>query len=201
MLCERSFGKGAMTTHLMRCGVDPALSTGSFHLVVEGRYLKAYWLHVAVPARASFQKLDQFLRDIWLECCGHMSAFCIDGISYGYMGDSKFGDRSMSAHLDRVLRPGMKFSYEYDFGSTTELVLKVAGLRPSRGPKGSVQLLARNAQPEVLCARCQVHPAAQACGECGEWFCDPCAAAHPCGTDLCLPVLNSPRTGVCGYGG
>ncbi len=33
------------------------------------------------------------------------------------------------------------------------------------------------------------------------WLCDSCAEDHKCGEDMLLPVVNSPRTGVCGYTG
>src|ERR1035438_1184125 len=91
-LCNETFKKAAMTRHLAKCAgpaVPPAAATAveartgaSFHLLVEGRYATAYWMHLAVPAAATLIKLDQFLRDIWLECCGHMSSFGIGGNRY-----------------------------------------------------------------------------------------------------------------------
>jgi len=35
-----------------------------------------------MPARATLTDLDGFLRDIWLECCGHLSAFDIGTVRY-----------------------------------------------------------------------------------------------------------------------
>ena len=57
-----------------------------FHLVAEGRYQPAYWIHIAAHVQAKLDDLDGFLRDIWLECCGHMSAFTIDGVTYSGFG-------------------------------------------------------------------------------------------------------------------
>ena len=34
-----------------------------------------YWLIIECKENTLLQELDQFLRDIWLECCGHMSIF------------------------------------------------------------------------------------------------------------------------------
>jgi hypothetical protein len=45
------------------------------HLLVEGLYLPMYWMHIEIPANATLQDLDDFLRQIWLECCGHLSSF------------------------------------------------------------------------------------------------------------------------------
>ena len=51
--------------------------TRKLHLQVEGRYLPMYWMHLAVNASATLETLDQFLRAIWLECCGHLSALIL----------------------------------------------------------------------------------------------------------------------------
>jgi hypothetical protein len=69
-------------------------------------------------------------------------------------------------------------------------------------PKPKIRLLARNEPPDILCAQCG-KLAMQVCVECegGIPMCDRCAAKHECGEEMLLPILNSPRTGVCGYCG
>jgi hypothetical protein len=42
---------------------------------VEGAYQKEYWLFLDIALNATLEDLDAFLRQIWLECCGHMSGF------------------------------------------------------------------------------------------------------------------------------
>jgi hypothetical protein len=79
-------------------------------------------MHAAVPVTAPLSKLDRFLRDTWLECCGHLSAFEIG--SNRYASSPTQGEMSMRVPLSRVLEKGIKFSYEYDYGSTTALTLK-----------------------------------------------------------------------------
>jgi hypothetical protein len=207
-LCGKTFGKAAMTRHLNRCSQPKALvaagkrqTTPAFHLVVEGRWAKAYWIHLAAPVKAPLSKLDDFLRHIWLECCGHMSAFEIEGIRY-FCSPMEKEERGMETPLSQVVNAGTKFFYEYDFGSTTELGLKVVGFWNQGTPKGAVQLLARNDPPEVICAQCETHLATQVCIACEDaWLCESCAAAHDCGEEMFLPVVNSPRVGVCGYTG
>jgi hypothetical protein len=113
--------------------------------------------------------------------------------------------KGMGVRLSRVLELGLKFSYEYDYGSTTELTLKVVARRDQRTPRGAVQLLARNVAPQVTCQRCTAQLATHICTECAwsgtGWLCEACAEAHKCGTEMCLPVVNSPRAGVCAYTG
>ncbi|MBI5416950.1 hypothetical protein HZA55_03240, partial [Candidatus Poribacteria bacterium] len=47
--------------------------------------------------------------------------------------------------------------------------------------------------------------ATKVCSECiyddKGWVCDDHADTHECGEDMLLPVVNSPRIGVCAYSG
>ena len=204
LLCGSRYAKGGMTRHLQSClpkKIDNALKQKNlevhpfFHIMVEGYCDPEYWLHLEVKSESRLKDLDQFLRDIWLECCGHMSAF-----------NYQRNEISMNRKLKDVLKPGMELLYEYDFGSTTELLIKT--IAEYRGPiekNKSVQLLARNEAPEILCDECGKSSAVQICIECkwdeAGWLCQSCVKIHECGEDILLPIVNSPRTGVCGYEG
>lgn len=98
----------------------------------------------------------------------------------------------------------MKLSHEYDFGSTTNLSMRVAAELPGLARKRPFALLARNDPPVILCGQCN-KPATQICAEHAHedagWLCDTCAAEHECGEDMLMPIVNSPRAGVCGYVG
>lgn len=111
----------------------------------------------------------------------------------------------MRVPLGRLLEIGMRFSYEYDYGSTTALTLNVVALREQTASKGAIQLLAANEPPQIECQRCSSCEASLICTECfgyGEgWLCETCAKEHECGSEMFLPVVNSPRVGVCGYTG
>lgn len=104
-----------------------------------------------------------------------------------------------------VLQKGMVINYEYDFGSTTELVINVQEYRESYGKKDKLVILSRNNPSEILCDECNEKPAVVVCTECiyeGTGFlCDDCKETHECGEDIQLMVCNSPRMGVCGYEG
>lgn len=160
-------------------------------------------MHLAAPLEATLGEVDAFLRRIWLECCGHSSAFRL-GETYGRTAMSESRQLDMPAPLCDVLHPGLQFYYEYDFGSPTGLQLKVVGLW-DRDTDGDVQLLARNHPPEIACDVCGGRPATQICSQCqwkGKgWLCAQCAQMHPCSREMFLPVVNSPRVGVCAYCG
>lgn len=214
-ICGGAFDKAAMTKHLKSCSQakgDAATSesrasrqkTKTFHIVAEGRYLPDYWMHLEVPANATLETLDGFLRQTWLECCGHMSAFTIEDKTYSVAPSAEFDDESMDAKLSDVLSPGMKFYHEYDFGTTTHLALKVVSEKESDIKARDVRVLARNEPPPIPCGSCG-KAATQVCTECvwsGKgWLCDACAAKHGCGDEMLLPVVNSPRVGMCAYTG
>src|SRR5260370_2052439 len=85
--------KAKMTQHLKEwkertVGIGAGVGDGAkqkrrlFHILAEGRYNPQYWMHLEIPALELLFTLDRFLRDVWVECCGHLSAFEIGGISY-----------------------------------------------------------------------------------------------------------------------
>ncbi len=210
-LCGAVFGRTAMSRHLAACkgpasarGVDPPL-TSRFHLVVEAPESGAYWMHLAAPVDAPLSKLDDFLREIWLECCGHLSRFSINGVEYWSDPESS-SEKSMRAPIGEVMEIGDQLSYVYDFGSTTKLALQVVRAFRHPGASKKVQLLARNEAPQIECDHCRGGGlATQICTECqwtGDgWLCARCVKKHPCPPDSFLPVVNSPRVGICGYAG
>jgi hypothetical protein len=198
MICKAHVAKRGMKRHLQAClqkvSEKEKSAVPSIHLFVEGYGLSGdlYWMHLRARNTARFGDLDQFLRDTWLECCGHMSAFYPDG-----------EEVDMREKLGSVLRPGLKFHYEYDFGSTTELLLTVFSEVQGK-KKDKVEILARNDAPSIKCSECE-KPATTICADCvydeGGWLCDDCARHHDCDSEMFLPLVNSPRTGVCGYEG
>jgi hypothetical protein len=228
-LCKGTFSKAAMGKHLRACRREKAgrvkpgdtrrpRSTKVLDLLVEGHGLPQYWLHLEARADAPLGALDDFLRRTWLECCDHMSEFRIQNKSYsvseeGYrvLGagedldeEAEDAPSDMDVALGDVLRPRMKFFHDYDFGTTTRLVLRVISVRDGDAKGGPIRLLARNDPPMIPCESCG-KPATQVCTEClcqgGGWLCAPCAGKHDCAEEMFLPVVNSPRVGMCGYTG
>jgi hypothetical protein len=220
-LCGEQFSKGTISRHLQKCVIEhePPNAAGkkaqreTYLLSVEGTYLPEYWMRLEMAADSKFGELDLFLRDIWLECCGHMSDFRFPkleklrgrgpGAWLDFDDIPNEIDRTMNSKLRDLVEPDDLFNYEYDFGSTTELKLKVVSNRQSQLKRGAIHLLARNLAPEILCGCGQA--AKFVCTECvcdgAGWLCKACLKKHECGDEMALPVVNSPRVGVCGYSG
>ena len=335
--CNGEFDKAKMTQHLKHCKqrvAAIAVSTGDeakqkqrlFHILAEGRYNPQYWMHLEIPASEPLVTLDGFFRDIWVECCDHLSGFEIGGTSYAdepgdfafeivgaevqEEGDEKeedevveeedeeaeeeyedlspeelaeeigkfldeeppefrnripdelqvelrkprsrddlvtflkeklnsmpkrsslfalenleeqrnlyfqkstlqflldmVEDRSLEVLLEKVVKVGQKFTYEYDFGSTTELNLRVVSERDGVIQEGEeddpVTILARNMPPVILCKVCGKPATKVVAGYFNveeNAYCNKCARRSE-DSDMMLPIVNSPRVGVCGYTG
>ena len=344
--CKGEFDKAKMSQHLKSCKQRAlaiaageakaatsknAQKTKLFHIVVEGRYNPQYWMHLELPALDTLEDLDQFLRDVWLECCGHLSEFRVGNMSYmsqpeemlwgapdvvegeeeddedyedeeddlfdpeieeelanmtpaesaaklvevltqafnvnplelpaeefdaklkellakrlqqetgtaptpeeqaqidsmvpvvrsslQLASDPLFGnvlnnmarESDMDVRLGKVLKVGQKFTYEYDFGSSTDLALRVVSEREGfieDKDSDNIEILADNNAPEMPCVVCgkpakKVAPGYDFSVEEHAYCSAKCAKKNreEFSYQEMLPVVNSPRVGVCGYTG
>lgn len=184
-ICGKVAGKTAIKNHIIKYhngGDEPC-----YLIKAEGAYDKDYWLFFTIPLDATLSAVDKFLRKIWCECCGHMSAF--------HMGCREFG----KARKVSVLSVGDTLLYEYDFGSTTEIILTVVDEISRVKQHEKVQLFARNASPQKLCEQCGA-PATVVNAWENEVLCDNCAENVEDEAAI-MPIVNSPRSGECGYDG
>ena len=218
-LCGKRTTKAGMSRHLKSCLAEHQPSRGEaariLRLRIEDYYTPVYWMDVEIKARSTLEDLDDFLRGKWLECCGHLSDFEIDGTTYAdprTRRSAPFGmfadpdERPMEVKLGKILTRGTRFHYTYDFGTSTELTLRVMDERQGRAVGETVRLLSQNEAPVWQC---------ESCGEQASWICTFCmyemenpfycghhADNHDCDEpDMILPVVNSPRMGMCAYTG
>ena len=331
--CQTEVDKSKMTQHLKFCkqraakikelnaSAEPKVKL--LHILVEGTYLPMYWMHLEMPADDTLYDLDGFLRDIWVECCDHLSEFRIGNTSYMSRTEDMFGgfeliddtdteegaedgaqeaeaededdeededlesdlspeeiveqvlenmsaefgssldglslhdiesritdflakefavdaaampvemqpmitmlatmvqmggltmfknmpkEDDMDVELGKALKVGQKFSYTYDFGSSTELTLKVIAEREgAENPDeeaDTIQIMARNEQPVMPCRSCGKPAVGIFLGYGAPQYgavCETCAKTKRGEYDeQLLPIVNSPRVGVCGYTG
>ncbi len=211
LLCGREYAASGITRHLKNCLAlyKAPGDTEYFNIEVKDRNDGNYWLRLGVKADIWLSELDQFLRDIWVECCGHMSAFTIG--DEDYFSQEEPGLMDMDVPLHELVKEGDKFSYEYDFGSSTQLSLRVTDSYCGAGDDEDIELIAQNLQPEYLCVRCGKKAEAVMSRFCGEdpleehVYCMDCCREMVGGDDeelaeVCLPLFNSPRSGICAYG-
>ena len=210
LFCGETIVKRSGLKHLQKCpgrmeaiqaaDSSPRAEETLWHLRVQGADAKEYWLDLEMVGSASLDKLDKYLRAIWLECCGHLSKFTIGG--WGGMEIGK------ARKADSIFETGLVLRHLYDYGTTSETDIQVVGFRTGRPlTKHPIHLMARNNQPEALCQECD-QPAGWLCIQClyeGDrtgYLCDRHVEDHPheeYGEPM--PLVNSPRTGMCGYEG
>lgn len=206
--CGKTMSKGGMSKHLASCKSRQAAvakaeerkvkSENLYHLRVQDAYQGDYWLNLEMRGTKSLGNLDEYLRAIWLECCGHMSQF-----SVGRFADSLGKTRKIDDVFSRV----EVLDHVYDFGTSSETVVKLVEAREGT-PLSSkpIFLMARNHPIEFKCVECD-KPATYLCLECmyeGEegTLCDKHAESHPHDNyGEPMPIVNSPRMGMCGYDG
>lgn len=194
--------KTSAKSHVAKClDQTGGISPDTFIVKVQWPHKNPiYWLYLSVPFKSMLEELDLFLREIWLECCSHLSQFIINQKRYSSDFESNpyslFEEFPMSIRNEKVLTLGLKFTHEYDFGSTTELLLEVVGLIKAVDNK-EIKLLIQNQEPEFKCVSCGKR--AEMVSSVGEGcFCGSCVEEDD--EELYLsPLVNSPRTGVCGY--
>ncbi len=205
MICNRILSGRGMTSHLRSCISENLQSEqGDNKIFLIKASAGPFWVYFEADASSTLGKIDNFLRDLWLECCGHLSAFTIDAVRYySHKEFVDSGEKGMDISLKQVLRPGVRFRHEYDFGTTTELDLQCISERKGK-VRSKIELIARNDMPEILCDECG-KLAKEICPEC-LWegkglLCESCVEDHECDEEMLLPVVNSPRMGECGYTG
>ena len=188
-VCRQTVAGSRIRRHLPRCiethtGLRPArnprrrdqrrVSQKTAHISIRSKE-RPHWLELGVRCDVTLYELDQFLRSVWLECCGHLSNFRINGETYSIVVplpgtgcrfkpeyDYEENLKHMGRSVNAAVPPLTKFRHEYDYGTPTELDLEyvavygelvqaVTPTQPWHG--GQIVILARN-HPLRACLRC-----------------------------------------------
>lgn len=163
-----------------------------FMISIKNKYTSEYCIYVSIDANLQLQHLDKFIRDVWVECCDHLSAFFIDGEMYNNT------DYEMNVKLKDVLSVNQKFEYQYDFGSTTYLKLEVIDLIEVPKEFTQIEIIARNNEIKENCCKCGKE------AKYHQWeknicLCEECSKGEDKEYLSTIGYFNSPRDMVCGY--
>lgn len=208
-ICNKEFTKKEMIEHLKICN----RKSKCFEIVIEDAYDKDYWLIIKADENLLLKHLDNFIRDIWVECCGHLSNFRIDGTVYENEVDEDFPYmekvEDMNILLKDVLKVGQKIDYEYDYGDSTDLVLNVLK-HDDWDSQEYIDILARNEAKKYICSYCNKNKgkyidAPTTYEDTQTYICNTCWNNEEDEKDgkehFWLNVCNSPRMGICAYEG
>jgi hypothetical protein len=159
LYCDTLFSQTEIGKHLAKhLGEMEKASAGKpqsnyCHIEVEAGEM---FLHLLVKGDAPMKIIDGFLRDIWLECCGHLSGF----------GHKNFKIK-MKDLVEDVFQPKIKIFHDYDFGTTTRVFLN-AKKQYQLNLRDKIILLSRNEPLKLMCTVCKKKPAINLCAVC--WY-------------------------------
>ena len=189
-ICQETVPGNRIRSHLLRCvedrtGLKPSqdpLRKDRRRTALKTAYISVrhreqpHWLELGVRCDATLNELDKFLRALWLECCGHLSHFKVNVVTYSVMvpmpgerhcfdpmDDEEAAWQHMGKSVNAAIPVLTKFEHEFDYGSPTELELEhvavfgelVPGLAPTQPWQGGkVVILARNHSLRA-CLRCR----------------------------------------------
>ena len=201
--------KNGLSKHFRVCkdrqnAINTAIESGNYqflyHILVQNSWGGDYWLHMEVNGSSTLGDLDNYLKAIWLECCGHLSQFSIGG----WRGEKI----PMQSRINLIFKPGIELTHIYDFGSSSVTMVKCIAVRKGTPfSKHPIYLMARNQLPEAECMECE---------KTALWYCEECVYEEDESGLLCedhvqdhphdnygepMPLVNSPRVGICGYEG
>ncbi len=208
--CQEIMTRRKLFNHLGKCvkrkeAIEKAEKSNRssqtlFHLRAKHPYANDFWLDLEVKGSASLFDIDEYLKDIWLECCGHMSEFS--------RGNFFRDEIEMDKTVETTFKKEKAIYHSYDFGTTSETIVELIGTRQGKSlTKNPMFLMSRNQMPEMECLDCN-KVATHLCVEClyedesNGMLCDEHTESHPhdnYGDPIRL--VNSPRLGMCGYEG
>lgn len=195
-ICSKEFLGKEIRKHIIGCLKNNKVGEEAFLLKA---YAGPFWVYFSVSKNRKLSDIDNFLRELWLECCGHLSAFKIGNISYmSDISELEYDEKGMDININNILEHGVKIHYEYDFGTTTELELEYISTIKTGSNK--IVILARNSLPDFRCKICN-EKAEKVCTNCFGFICKKCLKKHKCEEPDFLPIVNSPRLGMCGFTG
>ena len=207
--CQREMTRAGMGKHMADCPVRThAIAEANngdgklqplYHLQVQDAWGGDFWLHLEMNGEATLKQLDRYLRAIWLECCGHLSEFYLE---------REYGTKAaMTRKIEQALSPGsvvshLRFRHVFKnhcqnaWGSARQ----AADAPPdcADGPQQPAGVYVHDVRKPAtyICLQCLNED--EATGE----LCDVHVKKHPhhdYGDPL--PLVNSPRSGMCGYEG
>lgn len=206
--CNKELNERTIKKHMKSCPEikkaierESQASKGSRNqliISIKDKYNKnTYCIYVSIDENLQLAHLDKFIRNVWVECCGHLSCFKINGSSYNDNSDDLY---QMNVKLKDVLSINQKFEYDYDFGSTTELTLEVVDRIKVPKNFSQIEIIARNNPIQHKCNECKKDAKYFNWQE-EKYYCETCAQAFDEDELEEVGYTNSPRDGVCGYFG
>lgn len=196
LVCRKEITRKSAEMHLISYQKQEKATPPAFLIEVTAENRPEYWMYLSCSPDATLDKIDILLKQIWMGD-DHLSLFTIEGEEY-----VPHPERStLKVKVKELFRPGIAFTYAYNFYSPTVLHLVVLMSPPDHiPPKGSICVVARNSRIPYDC---------DLCGDKAEFFCDECyletgaplickdcLREHDCSDEQLQVIPNTPVIGI-----
>ena len=196
--CNKKFGKKAFDTHLSEC-ISNSQNNKSGYLIEFMSQSeitnKDYSIFAIFGTKCKFSHIDNFLKRIWCECCGHMSTLDV----YESINDDELIQKEIKFDiLISKYELAYQFTYEYDMGTTTTIYFRIVKKLDGNDNNLNIDLVYQNEPFKLKCKfKCKkealyTYEYDIICEECKNNVDEPECVLH---------IVNSPRVGMCGYEG
>ena len=177
--CDKKFGCRKIYEHYDECLAKLYKKKSGYLISMHSHGITGdlYHIYVIAGTKCKFLDIDKFLKDIWCECCGHMSEYHISKKT----SLNKYGENDI-------------FIYEYDMGDTTTVYIEIKKILEGKSNNNKIKLVHQNEKPKILCIKCKINAKYYYMG-------DPLCKKHSdvSEEEPLAKISNSPRSGFCGY--
>ncbi|MBN1167848.1 MAG: hypothetical protein JXA44_12070 [Methanospirillaceae archaeon] len=199
-ICKKKVTGDTIEDHLPECIPSanwPHHKESGYLIRIMDRDNRRFWLILLASPDATLADLDHLIRDVWVECCDHLSSFSIGICSFS----SHREDEGMNIYIRDVLLPGEDGTYRYDYGSPTRLRISILSPTHYYPKDRQLVLLGQNTKAKHRCKICKADAAyayKKRYDERTQYYCQKCLDLQLIDSDYCWYAGNSPRAGVCG---
>jgi len=190
-ICNKKFKK--IYEHYDTCAYNKYKNKSGYLVMLHsyGTMGHIYYMHTIMGTEVNFKQIDKLIRKTWCECCNHLSEF----EKYINPENPKKTTTMKKQKLMSDYKEEDKFKYTYDFGSSTVVFIQIIKKLNGEEENNNIKVVLRNTNPIIKCTECSKNAYYYVndepiCKKCSKEYSD---------NDNLLKIVNSPRTGICGY--
>jgi len=194
--CDIKFGSREYSKHLIDCICEKEKNNSGYLIEFTSKSpitKKKYFIYAIFGLYCTFEDINLFLREEWCDCCQHLSTF--DVIILENNKKLKVMDIDFDINIS-IFENAEKFIYEYDMGTPTIVEFKIIKKLNSNISDSKIDIIFQN-KPHILKCECNNNAKYTYLDT---LLCDECYDDIDCEEQIDI-LVNSPRTGICGYEG
>ena len=196
--CDKKFGIKTIEDHLSDC-IPNFVNDKSGYLIEfiskNDITKKSYQMFAIFGIKCKFSHIDIFLRNMWCECCFHLSTLDV----FEEVNDEQSHKSVKFNTLISKYKNANQFIYCYDMGSTTDIYFRIIKKLDGTNKNTDIELLYHNEPFKIKCKNYKICKGF-AMFIYKDLFCNECKNnLDEEEQTYILKLSNSPRTGICTY--